>query len=149
MHFPNFSINKQKGDKKLRQKSFQSISKPQINPNEINYLEKEELPVILANHPSTKIPEKKISFMSKLSDMFTIEKQETPQQKSTRPQNRNQNRNRNQISDEKKDITGNQKSSGSQNRNRNQNRNLNQKIASNDQQKSTEKAADKSTEKVT
>ena len=149
MHFPNFSINKQKGDKKLRQKSFQSISKPQINPNEINYLEKEELPVILANHPSTKIPEKKISFMSKLSDMFTIEKQETPQQKSTRPQNRNQNRNRNQISDEKKDITGNQKSSGSQNRNRNQNRNLNQKIASKDQQKSTKKAADKSTEKVT
>ena len=149
MHFPNFSINKQKGDKKLQQKSFQSISKPQINPNEINYLEKEELPVISANHPSTKIPEKKISFMSKLSDMFTIEKQETPQQKSTRPQNKNQNRNKNQISGEKNDITGNQKSSGSQNRNRNQNRNLKQKITSNDQQKSTKKAADKSTEKVT
>ena len=39
MHFPNFNINKQKGDKKSQHKSFQGISKPQINPNEINYLE--------------------------------------------------------------------------------------------------------------
>ena len=76
MHFPNFSINKQKGDKKPQHKSFQGISKPQINPNEINYLEKLEMPVIEANHPSTKMPERKVSFMSKLSDMFTVEKQE-------------------------------------------------------------------------
>ena len=105
MEFPSFSINKQKGDKKTHHKSFQDISKPQINPNEINYLEKLEMPVILANHPSTKMPERKASFMSKLSDMFSIEKQATPQQKATRPQNRNQNQNRN--------------------RNRNQNRNRN------------------------
>ena len=40
MHFPNYSINKQKGDKKSQHKSFQGVSRPQINPNEINYLEK-------------------------------------------------------------------------------------------------------------
>jgi ribonuclease E len=91
MGFPNFSINKQKGDKKSQHKSFQGISKPQINPNEINYLEKLEMPVIVANHPSTKMPERKTSFMSKLSDMFSIEKQTTPQQKTTRPQNKNRN----------------------------------------------------------
>jgi len=51
MHFPNYSINKQKGDKTSQHKSFQGISKPQINPNEINYLEEQELPVIEANHP--------------------------------------------------------------------------------------------------
>ena len=79
MHFPNFSINQQKGDKKSPQKSFQSISKPQINPNEINYLENLEIPVIAANHPSTKMPERKVSFMSKLSDMFSIEKPATPE----------------------------------------------------------------------
>ena len=82
MNFPNYSINSQKGDKKSRHKSFQGISRPQINPNEINYLEKMEIPVIETNHPLTKMPERKVSFMSKLSDMFTIEKQETPQQKS-------------------------------------------------------------------
>ena len=157
MNFPNFSINKQKGDKKSQHKSFQGVSRPQINPNEINYLEKPELPVIEANHPSTKMPERKISFMSKLSDMFTIEKQETPQQRSTRPQNRNQNQNRNrnrnrnrsQNTGENKKSSGNQKGSGNQKRNRNQNRNRNQQSTSNDQQKSTEKVTEKSTEKTT
>ena len=119
MNFPNFSINNKKVDKKSQHKSFQGISKPQINPNEINYLEEVEMPIIDANRPSTKIPERKVSFMSKLSDMFSVEKQEMPQQNSTRPQNRNQNRN--------------------QSRNRNQNRNRNQKTASDNQQKSTEK----------
>ncbi len=65
MHFPNYSINKQKGEKKSQHKSFQGISKPQINPNEINFLEKPEKPVILSNHPSTKMPARKISFLWK------------------------------------------------------------------------------------
>jgi ribonuclease E len=137
MNFPNFSINNKKVDKKSQHKSFQGISKPQINPNEINYLEKVEIPIIDANRPSTKIPERKVSFMSKLSDMFSVEKQEMPQQNSTRSQNRNQNQNRNQSKNR------------NQSRNRNQSKNRNQKTDSNDQQKSTEKASEKSTEKVT
>ena len=141
MEFPSFSINKQKGDKKSQHKSFQGISKPQINHNEINYLEKLEIPVILANHPSTKMPERKASFMSKLSDMFSIEKQATPQQKATRPQNRNQNQNRNRNRNQNRNQKRgeNKKSSENQNRNRNQNKNRNQKAASNTEQKSTEK----------
>ena len=139
MEFPSFSINKQKGDKKSQHKSFQGISKPQINHNEINYLEKLEMPVILANHPSTKMPERKASFMSKLSDMFSIEKQATPQQKTTRPQNRNQNQNRNRNQNRNQKRGENKKSSENQNRNRNQNKNRNQKAASNTEQKSTEK----------
>jgi ribonuclease E len=155
MHFPSFSINKQKGDKNSLHKSFQGISKPQINANEINYLEEVELPVISANHPSTKIPERKVSFMSKLSDMFSIEKQATPQQKSTRPQNRNQNRNRNRNRNQNRNrsrsqnTADKQKNTGNQNKNRNQNRNRNQKSTSNAQQKSTEKVSEKSTEKIT
>jgi len=125
MQFPSYNINKQKGDKKSQPKSFQVISKPQINPNEISYLEELELPVISTNQPSTKIPEKKISFMNKLSEMFSIEKQELNQQKTTR--------NRNQKSAE------NQKNTGNKNKNRNQNRNRNQKSTSNNKEKSTEK----------
>jgi ribonuclease E len=143
MNFPNFSINNKKVDKKSQHKSFQGISKPQINPNEINYLEEVEIPIIDANRPSTKIPERKVSFMSKLSDMFSIEKQATPQQKTTRPQNRNQkqnqNRNRNRNQNRNQKGGENKKSSENQNRNRNQNKNRNQKAASNTEQKSTEK----------
>ena len=139
MEFPSFSINKQKGDKKSQHKSFQGISKPQINHNEINFFENLEIPVILANHPSTKMPERKASFMSKLSDMFSIEKQATPQQKTTRPQNRNQNRNRNRNQNRNQKRGENKKSSENQNRNRNQNKNRNQKDGSNTEQKSTEK----------
>jgi ribonuclease E len=151
MHFPNFSINKQKGDKKSNHKSFQGISKPQINPNEINFFEKPEKPVILSNHPLTRMPIRKTSFMSKLSDMFSIEKPETPKQKSDRPQNKNQNRNRNrnQKAGEKNKNTGNQKQSGSKKVSQNQNRNRNQKTTSNDNKKSTEKISEKKTEKVT
>jgi len=147
MNFPNFSVNIQKGEKKSQHKSFQGISRPQINPNEINYLEKPELPVIEANHPLTKMPERKISFMSKLSDMFTIEKQENPEQKSTKPKNRNRNQNRNQNRNRNRNQkTGeNKKTPGSQNKKRNQNRNRNQKSTSNDQQKSTEKVTEKTT----
>ena len=149
MNFPNFSINNKKVDKKSQHKSFQGISKPQINPNEINYLEEVEIPIIDANRPSTKIPERKVSFMSKLSDMFSVEKQEMPQQNSTRPQNRNQNQNRNQSRNRNQNRNRNQSRDRNQSRNRNQNRNRNQKTDSNDQKKSTEKAAKKSTEKVT
>ena len=151
MHFPNFSISKQKGDKKPHHKSFQGISKPQINSNEINFFEKPEIPVISSNHPSTKIPERKVSFMSKVSEMFSIEKPEKPEEKSVKNQNKNQHRNKNQNRNrkqhrnrkqnlsEKNNSTGNQKNSGSQKVSRNQNKNRNRKNTSNDKQKSTEK----------
>ena len=74
MHFPHFTINIQKGDKRSHHKSFHGVSKPQGNPNEINYIDKPDLPAISVNHPTTKMPEKKVSFMTKLSDIFSSEK---------------------------------------------------------------------------
>ena len=61
-------------DKSIFLATRHSISK--FNPNgsqawKKDYLENPEIPIISSNHPSTKMPEKKISFMSKLSDMFS------------------------------------------------------------------------------
>ena len=65
MQFPNYSINKQKGQKRSHHKSYQGISKPQINPNQEGLVEQPDLPVITYNHPITKKPEKKVSLFSK------------------------------------------------------------------------------------
>ena len=157
MHFPYYTINKQKGEKNTHHKSFQAISKPQENPNEINYIDKEELPIISANHPSTKMPEKpekKVSFMSKLSEMFSPDKKEEPQPRNNKPQNRNQNRNRNQNLQENKKTGDNSKNIGNQNKsennknNLNQTRNRNQRNNSKSQQKSSENVVAKPSENV-
>ena len=66
MHFPHFTMNKQKGDKNSHHKSFQGVSKPQENPNIINYIDKPDIPAVSSNHPSTKMPEKKVSFMTRI-----------------------------------------------------------------------------------
>ena len=67
-------MNKQKGDKSSHHKSFQGVSKPQENPNVINYVDKPDIPAISTNQPSTKMPEKKVSFMSKLTEIFSSDK---------------------------------------------------------------------------
>ena len=74
MHFPHYTVNKQKGNKSSHHKSFQAISRPQENPNVINYIDKPDIPAISTNQPSTKMPEKKVSFMSKLAEIFFIRK---------------------------------------------------------------------------
>ena len=138
MHFPHFTINKQKGDKRSHHKSFQGVSKPQGNPNEINYIDKPDLPAISVNHPTTKMPEKKVSFMTKLSDIFSSEKKSSTPARNSRPQNRNQNRNRNQnqnrnrnrnqnrnqAAQENTNVSDNSKNTNNQNRNKNKNKNL-------------------------
>ena len=139
MHFPHFTVNKQKGNKSTHHKSFQAISKPQENPNVINYIDKPDIPAISTNQPSTKMPEKKVSFMSKLAEIFSSEKKTVQKPKNARPQNRNrnrnQNRNQNRNSQENsksadnsdlgtdKPKSDNQRNNNNQNRNRNRNRN--------------------------
>ena len=59
-------------------KAFKVYRNLKLIPTKLTTLKISELPVIAANHPSTKMPERKVSFMSKLSDMFSIEKQATP-----------------------------------------------------------------------
>ncbi len=145
MNFPHYTINKQKRDKKSHHKSFQAISRPQENPNVINYIDKPNIPAILTNQPSTKMPEKKVSFMSKLTEIFSSEKKTVQKPKNARPQSRNRNRSRNQNKSHnknqnnnsqenhnsldnsnlstKKAKSGNQKNNNSQSKNRNRNRN--------------------------
>ena len=157
MHFPHFTVNKQKGDKRSHHKSFQGVSKPQENPNIINYIDKPDIPAISTNQPSTKMPEKKVSFMSKLTEIFSSDKKPTPKSKSTRTpnrnrsrnQNRNQNRNQsksqNKSSQENQNNAHNTKPASNQpkneaqknksNQNRNRNRNRNQKNTTNPNQK--------------
>jgi len=164
MHFPHYTVNKQKGNKSSHHKSFQAISKPQENPNVINYIDKPDIPAILTNQPSTKMPEKKVSFMSKLTEIFSSDKKVVQKPKKARSQNRsrsrNQNRNQNRSqnknsqmnsnsSDNSKSATDkskneNQKNKNNQNRNRNRSRN--QKNNSNASVKSTENAVTKPTE---
>ena len=113
MHFPHYTVNKQKGNKSSHHKSFQAISRPQENPNVINYIDKPDIPAISTNQPSTKMPEKKISFMSKLAEIFSSEKKVAQKPKNARPQNRNRSRNQ----------TRNQSRNHSRNQSRNQNKN--------------------------
>ncbi len=103
MQFPNYSINKQKGQKRSHHKSYQGISKPQINPNQEGLVEQPDLPVITYNHPITKKPEKKVSLFSKFLESLTVNSAEA-EEKKVRPQNRNrnQNTNRNQRGNQKK-----------------------------------------------
>ena len=139
MHFPHYTVNKQKGNKSSHHKSFQAVSKPQENPNVINYIDKPDIPAISTNQPSTKMPEKKVSFMSKLAEIFSSDKKVVQKSKNARPQNRNRNRNQNRNqnrntqensksddnsnSASNKPKNDNQRSKNTQNRNRNRNRN--------------------------
>jgi len=117
MHFPHYTVNKQKGNKSSHHKSFQAISRPQENPNVINYIDKPDIPAISTNQPSTKMPEKKISFMSKLAEIFSSEKKVAQKPKNARPQNRNRSRN------QTRNQTRNQSRNQSRNQTRNQNKN--------------------------
>jgi len=164
MHFPHYTVNKQKGNKSSHHKSFQAISKPQENPNVINYIDKPDIPAILTNQPSTKMPEKKVSFMSKLTEIFSSDKKVVQKPKKARSQNRsrsrNQNRNQNRSqnknsqmnsnsSDNSKSATDKSKNENQKNKNNqniNRNRSRNQKNNSNASVKSTENAVTKPTE---
>ena len=164
MHFPHFTVNKQKGNKSTHHKSFQAISKPQENPNVINYIDKPDIPAISTNQPSTKMPEKKVSFMSKLAEIFSSEKKTVQKPKNARPQNRNRNRNQNRNQNRNtqenskstdnsdsgtdKPKSDNQRNNNNQNRNRNRNRNKNQKNNAELNTKTSENKASKPVDTV-
>ena len=170
MHFPHYTVNKQKGNKSSHHKSFQAISRPQENPNVINYIDKPDIPAISSNQPSTKMPEKKISFMSKLAEIFSSEKKVAQKPKNARPQNRNRSRNqtrnqsRNQTRNQNKNSqessknadnsntapndakNENQRNRNNQNRNRNRNRNQKNNLNTDSNNKSADKKVSKPAE---
>ena len=141
MHFPHYTVNKQKGNKSSHHKSFQAISRPQENPNVINYIDKPDIPAISTNQPSTKMPEKKVSFMSKLAEIFSSEKKVAQKPKNARPQNRNRSRNqtrnksrnqtRNQTRNQNKNSQESSKNADNSNTAPNDAKNENQRIRNN------------------
>ena len=166
MHFPHYTMNRQKGDKSSQHKSFQAISRPQENPNVINYIDKTEIPAISTNQPSTKMPEKKVSFMSKLTEIFSSEKKVVQKPKNARPQSRNRNRSRSQnrnqnknknsqeisnSADKSNSVTNkakNENLKNKNNQNKNRSRNRNQKNTSNSNAKPAENVVAKPAENV-
>jgi len=131
MQFPNFNINKQKGNKQSHHKSYQGISKPQNTLADNGLNDERDIPAINSNHPTTRVPEQqkpkqeskpKASFGSKVKSLlgFGKDEEEKPNKKRSN-NNKNQNRNKNQNQN--------------QNRNKNQNRNRNQNKQQNNNQK--------------
>ena len=98
MQFPNFSITKQKGDKKSQHKSYQGISKPQHVLAENGLADESEVPAVNMNRPKTRVPETikpKLSLFAKIKAALFGEKKKTNNQSKTNSNNRNRNRNRN------------------------------------------------------
>ena len=98
MQFPNFSITKQKGDKKSQHKSYQGISKPQYVLAENGLADESEVPAVNMNRPKTRVPETikpKLSLFAKIKAALFGEKKKTNNQSKTNSNNRNRNRNRN------------------------------------------------------
>ncbi|SFV88539.1 Ribonuclease E [hydrothermal vent metagenome] len=142
MQFPNFNINKQKGDKKPHHKSYQGISKPQniLADNGLN--EAREVPAINTNHPTTRVPEhkevksntnnrskSKVSFWDAIKPFFGVNEKE--EQSNKKQDNNNQNRNRNRNKSRNHNQNNNQK----QQQNKQQGNKNNQKSNKNNQNK--------------
>jgi ribonuclease E len=154
LHFPAFNITKQKGVKRSQHKSYQGISKPQ-DSLDLGLIEKPTKAVITTNHPTTKKPEKKVSFFTKLFGTKKQSEDKKPrgrQQNRNRNQNQNQNRNRNQNQGQDQNQNQNR---GNQNKdnthskfdNQNRGRNPQQKTVSKQSNRPSQNQPNKSAEK--
>ena len=96
MLFPNYTLTKQKEEKKSHHKSYQGISKSQQNLADNGLDVIEERPAISGNRPKSKIPEKEVSFFTKLSKLlFSENNTDSAPSPSSNNDNRNRNSNRN------------------------------------------------------
>ena len=102
MQFPNFSINKQKGDKKSQHKSYQGISKPQYNLAENGLSQFSEEPVINVNRPNTRMPKIELSLIQKIKKALFGNNKKKSNNKNNRNRNRNRTRNRNRNRNQNK-----------------------------------------------
>ncbi len=102
MQFPNFSINKQKGDKKSQHKSYQGISKPQYNLAENGLSQFSEEPVINVNRPNTRMPKIELSLIQKIKKALFGNNKKKTNNKNNRNRNRNRTRNRNRNRNQNK-----------------------------------------------
>jgi ribonuclease E len=148
MQFPNFTVTKQKGDKKQQHKSYQGISKPQYNLAENGLTNTVEEPAIDMNRPATRVPEKKqLSLFEKIKKaLFGTKKKKTNkkrpnQNNQSRNRNRNRNRNKNRNKNQNKGQDNNQNKPQNKNQKpQNKPQNKNQKPQNKPQEKAAEKA---------
>ncbi len=155
MQFPNFSISKQKGDKKSQHKSYQGISKPQHTLAENGLMDESEIPAISMNRPQTRVPEAikpKLSLFSRIKAAL-FSKKKTSNKKRANNNNRNKNRNRNRSRDkqnnsnqpQRKRQNPNQKNANKQTRGNKQQNNPNQKRNNTAKRPEQKKPAEKPT----
>ncbi|VVH56271.1 Ribonuclease E (EC [uncultured Gammaproteobacteria bacterium] len=136
MQFPNFNINKQKGDKKSHHKSYQGISKPQQNIAENGLSNTKEAAAINTNHPTTRVPNQKkttfsLSFWGKIKSIFDSNKKKNKPNKkhNNKKNNRNRNksrnknnRNQNKTQNDQQNKQQNKQNNKQQNKPQNQNK---------------------------
>lgn len=132
MQFPNFNINKQKGDKKSHHKSYQGISKPQQNIAENGLSNTKEAAAINTNHPTTRVPNQKkttfsLSFWGKIKSIFDSNKKKNKPNKkhNNKKNNRNRNKSRNK-NNRNQNKTQNDQQNKPQNQNKTQRKSKNE-----------------------
>mgnify|MGYP001590002549 CR=1 FL=1 len=114
MQFPNFTINKQKGNKKSQHKSYQGISKPQQTLAENGLADESEIPAINMNRPKTRVPEtavkevQKPSLFARIKAALFGKKKKKPNKRNNSSSNKNRNRNRNRNRNKNKAANQNQ-----------------------------------------
>ena len=114
MQFPNFSINKQKTEKKSQHKSYQGLSKPQQNLAENGLSSAVEVPAININRPATQVPKQKTSIIDNIKKaLFGDTKKPTPnkQSRGNKGRNRNRSRNNRNNNNRNRNRTGNKRKS--------------------------------------
>ena len=114
MQFPNFSINKQKTEKKSQHKSYQGLSKPQQNLAENGLSSAVEVPAININRPATQVPKQKTSIIDNIKKaLFGDTKKPTPNKQSRGNKGRNRNRSLNNRNNKNRNRnrTGNKRKS--------------------------------------
>ncbi len=116
MQFPNFTVNKQKGEKKSQHKSYQGISKPQQLLAENGLTDPAEIPAINMNRPQTRVPEKKPSLFEKIKAALFGKKKKKPNKGKNKTNNRNRNRNRNRNKNRGKNSNQNKQQGKQQNK---------------------------------
>ena len=116
MQFPNFTINKQKGEKKSQHKSYQGISKPQQLLAENGLADPSEIPAINMNRPQTRVPEKKLSLFEKIKAALFGKKKKKPNIGKNKTNNRNRNSNRNRNKNRGKSSNQNKQQGKQQNK---------------------------------
>jgi len=127
MSFPNFSINKQKSDKKSQHLSFQGVSKPQHSLAENGLNDIPEEAIVNITRPDTQKPKPKKSFFETVLGGIFSKKEKTEEKKF----NDNRNRRRNYKKPNNRKRPNNRRPNNQNNNQNSENRNTENKKPAN------------------